>query len=133
MVNATELRLGNNIMYKAGHAIKKVALQLPHFEALAAHGTKDFYPIVLKPEIFIGCGFVENKDYPLAPGAREFIITLPVIGSNKNEIYGYAKTNGECFARATVNGLVISNNVFNLHSLQNLHFALTGKELHAKI
>lgn len=133
MINATEIRLGNAIMYKAGHVIKKVTLQLSHFELMAAEGTKDFFPIVLKPDLFTGCGFVENRDYPLAPAAREFTLTLPVIGSNKNEIFGYCKSNGECFARATVNGLVISNNVFNLHSLQNLYFALTGEELAAKI
>ena len=133
MINSTELRLGNSIMFKAGHAIKKVPLQLSHFEVIAAEGTKNFFPIILKPEIFTGCGFVENKDYPLAPGAREFILALPIIGANKNEIYGYSKTNGECFARATVNGLVISNNVFNLHNLQNLFYALTGNELPVKI
>ena len=133
MINSTELRLGNSIMFKAGHAIRKVPLQLSHFEVIAAEGTKNFFSIVLKPEIFTGCGFVENKDYPLAPGAKEFILALPIIGANKNEIYGYAKTNGECFARATVNGLVISNNVFNLHNLQNLFYALTGTELPVKI
>ena len=133
MINAIELRLGNEVLFKSGHAIKKASLQLAHFEVIAASGVKDFYPIVLKPEIFIDCGFVENKDYPLAPGAKEFILALPVIGNNKNEIIGYSKTNGECFARATVNGLVISNNIFNLHNLQNLYFALTGKEMHIKI
>lgn len=90
------------------------------------------YPVVLKPELLERCGFQENMDYPLRPQAREFRLVLPVIGSNKNELAGYVKSNGECFVRALVNDAVASNNVHQLHQLQNLHYALTGEELALK-
>lgn len=103
-----------------------------HFELLQKGDAASFYPVVLKPELLVTCGFVENKDYPLLPQAREFLLTMPVIGNNKNELYGYVKNNGECFVRATVNGAVASNNFFTLHQLQNLFFMLAGKELDIK-
>lgn len=100
-----------------------------HFDLLAKGEAKMLYPVILKAELLEKWGFRENKDYPLAPGAREFILTLPVIGSNKNEVFAYVKSNGECFGRASVNGLPASNNFYHLHQLQNLYFALTGEEL----
>ena len=103
-----------------------------HFEFLQKGDITGFYPVVLKPELLEKCGFIENKNYPLLPQAREFILLLPVIGSGKNELYGYVKNNGECFVRASVNGTAASNNFFHLHQLQNLFFALTGKELEIK-
>lgn len=132
MINHQELRLGNILLQKIATSVKKVACTPAHFALIADGGGKDLFPVVLKPELLTSCGFIENKDYPLAPQAREFILVLPVIGSNKNEIFGYVKSNGECFVRATVNGLVISNNIFHLHNLQNLYFALTGTELTIK-
>jgi hypothetical protein len=85
--------------------------------------------VVLKAEILEKCGFVENKDYPLLPDAREFILVLPIIGNNKNEIRAYIKNNKECFGRVTVNNLPVSNNFYHLHQLQNVYFALTSEEL----
>ena len=76
---------------------------------------------------------VINKDYPLLPDAREFILVLPVIGNHKNEIRAYIKNNKECFGRAVVNGLPVSNNFYHLHQLQNLFFALTNEEINVKI
>ncbi len=103
-----------------------------HFDLLHKGDLSSFYPVVLKAEILQKSGFIENKDYPLLPQAREFVLVLPVIGNHKNELSGYVKTNGECFVRATVNGAVATNNFFHLHQLQNLFFALTGKELEIK-
>ena len=103
-----------------------------HFELLQKGDVANFYPVILKPELLEKSGFAENKDYPLLPQAREFILTLPVMGTNKNELYGYVKANGECFIRATMNGHVASNNIFHLHQLQNLYFSLTGNELEIK-
>ncbi len=103
-----------------------------HYALLARGEGATLYPVVLKPELLERCGFTENMDYPLRPGAREFRLVLPVIGGNTNELAGYVKSNGECFARALVNGAVASNNVHQLHQLQNLHFALAGTELEVK-
>jgi hypothetical protein len=132
MINPTELRLSNLILHKSNGRISMLPCDYVHFDLLSKGETASFFPVVLKPELLTKCGFVENKDYPLAPQSREFILVLPIIGSNKNEIYGYVKNNGECFVRGTVNGAVASNNFFQLHQLQNLYYMLTGKELEVK-
>ena len=51
------------------------------------------------------------------------------MGNQQNEIRAYIKTNQECFARASMNNIPLSNNIFHLHQLQNLYHALTGQEL----
>lgn len=132
MINASELRLGNYLLHKLNGKITMLPCSYAHFELLGKGDTGAFYPVVLKPELLEKAGFIENKNYPLLPQAREFILVLPVIGSHKNELYGYVKNNGECFIRATVNGAVASNNFFHLHQLQNLFFVLTGTELEIK-
>ena len=132
MIHASEFRLGNYILHKLNGKISMVPCSFSHFELLHKGDVASFYPVVLKAELLEKCGFIENKNYPLLPQAREFILVLPVIGSSKNELYGYVKNNGECFVRATVNGSVASNNFFHLHQLQNLFFTLTGKELEIK-
>ena len=128
MINSQELRLGNYIMQKVNNRIITVACTYGHFELLQK-GEKDIYAILLKAELLEKTGFIENKDYPLLPAAREFKLVLPVIGNNKNEILAYIKNNKECFARAVVNNLPVSNNIFHLHHLQNLYYALTGEEM----
>lgn len=132
MINIYELRVGNHIMQKVNNRILKVSCNHEHYE-LIANGNKDVFPIILKAEILEQCGFIENKDYPLLPDAREFKLTLPVIGNHKNEIVAYIKNNKECFGRAVVNGLTASNNFFHLHQLENLYYALTGEELNVKM
>lgn len=103
-----------------------------HFDLLAKGENKSLYPVVLKPELLEKCGFLENKDYPLLPQAREFILLMAIPGNNKNEIYAYIKSNGECFGRAGANGQPASNNFYHLHQLQNIYFAITGEELNIK-
>ena len=129
MINPAELRLGNLVLHKTGTRIIPVPVQFSHFEFMAKGETSSFFPVNLKPEWFEKCGFIENKDYPLLPDAKEFVLVLPVHGNNRNEIYGYMKSNKECFARATVNQLPVSANVFTVHALQNLFFSLTATEL----
>ena len=129
MINVKELRLGNYLLQKAGGRISHVRCTWQHFELVANEGTKDLYPVVLNPEHLEKCGFTENKNYPLLPDARQFTMVVPVIGSSKNEIHAFVKNNKECFGRAIVNGLPASNNLYHLHQLQNLFFALTGQEL----
>jgi hypothetical protein len=129
MIEASELRLGNYILHKSGVRILPVKCTFQHFELFAKGLTKDTFPIALKPDILIKCGFIENKKYYLLPEAKEFILTLPVMGNNKNEVYAYLNSNKESYARATVNDLVISNNIYQLHELQNLYYALTNNEL----
>lgn len=133
MINSSELRLGNYILQKVNTRIVPVKYSFYHFELIQKGNDKDIFPVVLKTEILEKAGFSENKDYPLLPDAREFILVLPVIGNNKNEIRAYIKNNKECFGRAVVNNLPVSNNIYHLHQLQNLYFALTNEELEVKM
>jgi hypothetical protein len=133
MIDANELRLGNYIMQKVHTRITTTPCSFQHFELIAKGQDKDLFPIVLKTTVLESAGFLENMDYPLSPQAREFKLQLPVIGNNKNEILAYIKNNKECFARAMVNGLPVSNNIFHVHQLQNLYYALTGEELKVSI
>ncbi len=133
MINPAELRLGNLVLFKTGTRIIPVPVDFSHLEMLAKGELSVFFPVLLKPEWFEKAGFIENKKYALLPDAREFICALPVQGNQVNEIYGYMKNNKECFARATLNKIPISENIFHVHGLQNLHYALTGKELSINI
>lgn len=128
MIDATTLRLGNYILHKGGVRILPVALTLTHFELLAKDMAKDMFPIKLSAENLKKCGFIENEKYYQHPEVREFVLTLAVPGVNKNEIRAYVPAT-TTFARATVNELIISNNIYHLHQLQNLFYALTGEEL----
>ncbi|MBA2329303.1 MAG: hypothetical protein M3413_02430 [Bacteroidota bacterium] len=132
MINHHELRLGNFLLQKINNRISTVLCNFKHFEMCERGETKDLFPVVLKPEIFLKCSFIENKEYALLPHAKEFYLPLPLQGKEDNRIYGYMKSNGESFCRASVNNLICSNNFFHLHQLQNLHFFLTGKELEFK-
>jgi hypothetical protein len=129
MINENELRLGNYVLQKVNTRIIPVKCTHQHFELLKNGNAKDIFPVILKAEILEKCGFSENKNYPLLPDAREFILVLPVIGNASNEIRAYIKNNKECFGRATLNNLPVSNNFYHLHQLQNLYFVLTAKEL----
>jgi hypothetical protein len=129
MIEASELRLGNYILHKSGVRILPVRCTFQHFELCAKGLAKDIFPIALKPDILLKCGFIENKKYHLLPEAREFVLTLPVMGNNKNEIYAYLNSNKESYARATINDLVITNNFHNLHQLQNVYHVLVVEDL----
>ena len=133
MINAIELRPGNYILQKVNNKIVMVRCNAQHFQLLENGNGKDIYPVVLKAELLEKCGFSENEKYPLLPEAREFILVLPVIGNGNNEIRAYIKNNKECFGRAVVNNLPVSNNFYHLHQLQNVYFALTNEELQVKI
>ena|SRR5215211_2532297 len=133
MINANEFRLGNYLLQKINTRINTTRLGLEHFEGIAKGENKDLFPLVLKAEFLEKSGFIENKDYPLLPEAREFRLVLPVIGNHQTEICAYIKNNKECFGRAIINNLPVSNNFYHMHQLQNLYFALTGKELDVRL
>ncbi|MCY7420693.1 MAG: hypothetical protein LH478_03005 [Chitinophagaceae bacterium] len=132
MIDATTLRLGNYILQKGGVRILPVALGLQHFDLLARGMAKDLFPIALNIENLKKCGFLENIKYYQHPEVREFILTLPVKGPSQNEIRAYVPATTP-YARAMVNELTISNNIYHLHQLQNLYYALTGAELEVRL
>ena len=133
MIKTHEFRLGNFLMHKTGVRILTVPCTLQHFELMNKDGGKDLFPVVLSATVLEKCGFVENKKYALLPESREFILVLPVMGSGETEIKAYVKSNKECFGRAMINNLPISNNFYQLHQLQNLYYTLTGQELEVKL
>ena len=129
MIKSEELRLGNYVLHKTGVRILTVRCTWEHFSLLAKGGEKDFFPVLLSPKVLESCGFAENKKYALLPESREFSLVVPVMGSGDISIKEYVKNNKECFGRAMVNNVPVSNNFFQLHQLQNLYAALVGKEL----
>ena len=120
------------MLHKTGVRILTVPCTVEHFVLMAKDGGKDLFPVVLSPKILEGCGFAENKKYPLLPESREFVLALPVMGGGDVAIKAYVKSNKECFARVMMANIPLTNNVFHLHSLQNLYQAFTGEELAAK-
>jgi len=68
-------------------------------------------------------GFTEVKDK-----AYHYTLKIPIDGENKNEIVGII-VNNNIVCCAITNGHWSSNNIFHVHQLQNLYFALTGMEL----
>jgi hypothetical protein len=129
MIDPKELRWGNTVLQKQNGRIAPVACGAPQFGAMAQGQLADFYPVVLKAELLEKRGFIENKDYPLYPQAREFRRVLPIKGKEHHELLAYIKSNGECLAWFSINGLTASNAVYQLHQLENLCYALTGSEL----
>jgi hypothetical protein len=132
MINLSELRLNNFILQKINTRISMVRCGPEQLTLLASGNAKDFFPVVLTPDLFLKSGFIENKEYPLLPEAREFKLVIPVLTDNATEFQGYLKNNKECFARLAVNKFIASNPVYHLHQLQNLFFALTGEEIFIK-
>jgi hypothetical protein len=133
MIKPIEHRLDNYLMHKTGVRVLTMRCNYQHFELMAKDGGKDIFPLVLAPAILEKSGFTENKKYALLPESREFSLVLPVMGSGAVEIKAYVKNNKECFARAVLTNVPITNNIFHLHSLQNLYFSLTGEELQLQL
>lgn len=129
MIKSGELRLGNYLLQKTGVRILPVRCSFTHFALLAGGGEKELYPVALSAAVLEKCGFVENKKYALLPESREFVRVLPVMGSGDISIKAYVKNNKECFARAMINNVPLSNNLYHLHQLQNLYQAFSGEEL----
>jgi hypothetical protein len=129
MIKTTEIRWGNQVLYKHHGRITTVACTPAHFVLMDGAEAASFFPIVLKAELLLQHGFIENKKYPNYPQSREFRLALPIKGTARHELLAYVRSNGECLAWAVADMIVVCNPVYHLHQLQNLHFALTGVEL----
>jgi hypothetical protein len=111
-MKANELRVGNWVNDENGvipYQIRPqdfLPLSLPENEGKAN-------PITLTPEILLKAGF-DKMD-------------LGIFESNKYDIYLYysKEANGFLFKSRPDGGIILKH----LHQLQNLYFALTGKEL----
>jgi hypothetical protein len=133
MIDSKSLRIGNYILHKSGVRILPVKVNFEHFELLSKGLGKDMFPIALKRELLLKCGFIENPKYYLLPNAREFVLALPVQGANIIDVQAYIPATNEVYARATVNELIVTNNIHYLHQLQNLYHAIAAIELEITI
>src|SRR6185312_12609912 len=145
-MKANELRIGNYILDDLGQRARveiiseKCGVQLStskhYLDSLDdSHDYENCNGIPLTPERLEMYGFIqaENNFNGLM---EEYVLSMPVKGSNKNEIYYYfphTKQNTTPFGRYAVNGYHGSNNFVYEHELQNIYFSLTGEELKEKI
>lgn len=126
MINANELRIGNWItilrQYNQGGNYPYEIAHGHDIEEIEGNG-EAVDPIPLTPEIFEKCGFVFNKNS----------LSYRVFSHKEEWILSAQQTmDKSCFKI----GLPIDNrsdrymtSLKSLHELQNLYFALTGKEL----
>lgn len=115
MIKARELRIGNAVNVPHGMVfIDKFIDNGVHFTDGCGGNFASLDPIPLTPEILERCGFFETST------DGEFIY---------NE-RGIIKININTIGLVSFNvGEIIFSTVHYLHQLQNLYFALTGKEL----
>jgi hypothetical protein len=113
MIKANELRIGNWLYDQGYYQITKI------------DGDEDTEPIPLTPEILDKCGFAkyDKRNYPLyAPITERYY--------RQNGVLIAEGFSGSYSLRDDIKGGSIYNCFFKyLHELQNLHFAITGKEL----
>jgi hypothetical protein len=137
MIKANELRIGN---YLQGDPMVITRLGLYHngvtkitgfgISAIESGNITSFSPIPLTPEI------LENSDFKKVTGdndyqewRKEFVrqfddkIQYVLIGRSPED------PEGMYFFGLMSPVRVAVNNIYHLHQLQNLHFALTGQEL----
>lgn len=125
MIQAKELRIGNYLYYRDKESFLEVVSLGSRFETINERGLlygsddiEEYKPIPLTEEILLKCGFeYSSKDW----------LELKY----KNLIFNTDRS---------VNMSVVYLNTCNdwleikhLHQLQNLYFALTGKELEIKL
>ena len=119
-MKATELRIGNYLHSNiTGHVFQVFASDIVNINEDLAVAK----PIPLTEQWLKDFGFTEVKDK-----AYHYTLKIPIDGENKNEIVGII-VNNNIVCCAITNGHWSSNNIFHVHQLQNLYFALTGMEL----
>lgn len=111
MIKANELRIGNLVEGKDGVILPVVAFAV---EAVNGDNRFGFNPIPLTPEILEKCGFEKNGCFYNV--------------DNFQLMYGYTREEGKFF-HFCLDEIVAFPPFKYLHELQNLYFALTGKEL----
>jgi len=128
-MEAKELRIGNVVLLDTGHVLpaphRIVALDIVDiFKGLPTNITIE--PIPLTPEVLQKCGFKSNSRCWFLQFKREHdIIDCAVWVSRLEEdpIGMY------CFGFDSAMHSVPMNNIYYLHQVQNMYFAITGEEL----
>lgn len=137
MIAANELRLGNYIHHKELGVVKVISISSkigdaePVFVECLNDGLdydfnldEDLTSITLTEEIISKCGFEkQNRDGEI------YFLNGDCFELHQFNQYGhFSYTCGD-----NLKGNFVSTRIDSLHQLQNLYFALTGKELEVKI
>ena len=123
MIQANELRIGNWLEYFTDIGDSLGFRQVKASEFLALYDNpKRAIPIKLTEEILLKCGF-NYKDGEYIKGLWKLVPDFP-----KEEVVGYG-----LFIKRLDWTRTNENSIKYLHQLQNLYFALTGKELEVKL
>lgn len=130
-MRAIDLRIGNILRDKISKTeLKVIELTEKNIGAYVIDRSKfplkegwEFEPIPLTEEILLKCGFVKNEEHDEG-GLIDFRYELNLL--NKSISFTSNWNIEDCIY---VNITQCGVDVFYLHQLQNLYFALTGEEL----
>jgi hypothetical protein len=124
-MKATEVRVGNWVYNKNRSFIKVSSISNDSGVMCIAHIPEyDCYPIPLSTDIVKKCGFGEVGMYENVYHKDNIRIHFDKNCKRENE-----ETNSVLFIIYSDDDSTFSKEVSSLHELQNLYFALTGKEL----
>ena len=131
MITAGQLRIGNYVAsdhFKDRDVIVKVRL-IGQEQAIVEHPNGltepmlyqgEMRPIKLTDEILLKCGFEDISSY------KDFRLSI------NEDLYIEVSLRKNINAYVSISDIDIINVIY-LHQLQNLYFALTGKELEVKL
>ena len=127
MIQANELRIGNYLQFgdktmRAGNLVNGEFWYVQDLDCVRTVNLSDIEPIPLTEKILSKCGFEKVNHI------------------NNYSFFSYNRKNGnknficDIYENTTrINSYSIGNHVQYLHQLQNLYFALTGKELEVEL
>lgn len=121
LIDSTELRRGNYLLLRdrivaVGGIPNHICLLIPGEKY--AVDLEEFVSVPISCELLLKCGFREEND-------NFYRADLGTISFNQ---YGYYIQMKECSS-----GIIRVIKITSLHKLQNLYFALTGKELEVNL
>lgn len=124
MIDAKELRIGSRIRQivktDCGICYGDISCTEDFLEVLfAARDYENYDPIPLTPEILIKCGFIARSEYFVKVDSLLLQFDSTWWWTNAWEVESFYE----------FESLTKWQEIQHLHQLQNLYFALTGKEL----
>ena len=134
MINAKELRIGSRVEYRNEIAVvvniseRHIGLYLGLIEEEFSRrpnktvvSVDEISPVELTEEILLKCGFEKKGD-------NWYDLKFKISDCESNEMFFGGLESDICLF---TEGYFSSNSVKYLHQLQNLYFAITGKEIEA--